>query len=548
MDSSDSDSSDDNFNDIPLLAQLRWLRRAAENRDNSDEDSSSDDDNSASEDNSNSSSDEESSSEEEDQAQPFFRNVLSNLDKLWIRRRQGRNMNVEDWEQLGHDAANNTDLKDLFLGEGVLNEQKMTSFFRGLTGSNSIETIRLMDNDSGVEGVRSMSMVQFLQNTSNLKKLIINRNNIGSEGFSSLLRALRDSPITTLACNNTGIESIHVDNIDHTPKNLLNLNLSNNNIDAEGCREIARLWQGKASTLTIFGIHNNNIQSEGFNLLWRALRDSPIEHFGCSNCGIDSIEIDDDHIPKNLKGLDLHQNNINTDGCRELAKLLLKGRDSMVEMLHLENNNIDDEGIGVLVNALQNNTSLKRLYLMGNNISLESKASLLKLVNDISSIKATLNSNHTLQKIQVVDEGTIGLLQHHIDANTKINRENENNPMAAGRAKVIHTQLDSTNRAELARLQGVDRSLYSEIDTLHLPEVLALVGKSHGHSEFFLALQSSVTGLISTVNKKQCIQQQRDYHLAKAAELDAELEAMEEAERIVVVFGSDCRKNKRRRT
>lgn len=266
-----------------------------------------------------------------------------------------------------------------------------------------------------------------------------------------------------------------------------------------------------------------------------------------NGCGIKSIEIDGDNVPKTLTQFYLYDNSIDTDDCYELVKLL-QGH-SMLNSLDLEYNNIDDEGITVLANALQSNTSLQYISLRGNKFRDEGIASLLKLVNDISSIKATLNSNHTLHSIAVGNEVT-NVIQRHIHAATKINRENRNNTVAAGRAKVIHTQLDSTKRAELAHLQGVDRSLFlcSEIDTLHLPEVLALVGKSHGHSEFFLALQSSVTGLISTVNKKQCIQQRRDYHLAKAAGLDAELEAMEEAEMNVVAFGSDSRKNKRRRT
>ncbi len=461
------DSSDiDDFNDILLLRQIRQRRLAerAGNRDRSDEESSSDNDNN--------SSDEESSSEEEQQQVDAIENLLRRVrendpETLEVSSRLEygqyfQNMSGNHWEQLGLGISSNNHVRELEFHalRDTLNDETMSSFFRGLTGSNSIEEVRLMYNDFGVEGARSM--VPFLQNASNLTSLNFTKNNIGSEGF---------------------------------------------------------------------------------NLLWRALRDSPIEMLSCGGCGIESIEIDGDHVPKNLTKLFVYDNMINTDDCYELAKLL-QGGHSMLKRLDLEYNSIDDEGITVLANALQSNTSLQNLELRGNKICVEGMTSLLKLVNDISSIKATLmNSNHTLQIAVGKDTNGIHL---HIHAATTINRKN--NTAAAGRAKVIHTQLNSTKRAELAHLQGVDRSLYSEIDTLHLPEVLALVGKSHGHSEFFLALHASVTGLISTVNKKLCIQQQRDYHLAKAAELDAELEAMEEAERNVVVFGSDSRANKRRRT
>ena len=74
---------------------------------------------------------------------------------------------------------------------------------------------------------------------------------------------------------------------------------------------------------------------------------------------------------------------------------------------------------------------------------------------------------------------------------TQINTKNENNAEAAGRKKMIQTQLNSERRAELADLQGVNQSLYSEIDPLHLPEVLSLVDQHHGQGELYVALKSS---------------------------------------------------------
>jgi hypothetical protein len=61
-----------------------------------------------------------------------------------------------------------------------------------------------------------------------------------------------------------------------------------------------------------------------------------------------------------------------------------------------------------------------------------------------------------------------------------------------------------------------------------------------GRGGLFDALKTSIVGLLSTVNMKECIQQQRAYHAAKAAEhaaivaeLDAKLVAMEESDRNV---------------
>jgi len=281
-----------------------------------------------------------------------------------------------------------------------------------------------------------------------------------------------------------------------------------------------------ANSLTRLDLYVNNIQSEGFNLIFRALRDSPIEHLDCCNCGIESIDIDGEHIPRNLKYLLLSENSINADGCRELAKLL-QGGDATLDVLTLVKNRIDDEGVEILADALQSNKSLTGLNLRENGgISNQGNIMLLKLVNDISSIEATLRSNHTLENLLL--DGDEQILMH-IDNSTLINSD-QDILEAAGREKVIWTQLLSETRAQIAELLGVNHSLYSEIDPLHLPEVLSMVGLRIGQGELYLALKSSIAGVISTVNEKQCIRQQMAYYAAKLEELGTKLAAIEAAE------------------
>eukprot|EP00984_Skeletonema_dohrnii_P001357 scaffold433_cov83-Skeletonema_dohrnii-CCMP3373.AAC.1 len=324
--------------------------------------------------------------------------------------------------------------------------------------------------------------------------------------------------------------------------------MDTNRIGTETIRSMVPFLQN-ASNLKKLNVLCNNITSEGFKVLWRTLIDSPIEELYCSNCGIDSIQIDIGSIPPNLDILSMSRNNINTDGCRELAKLL-QCKNSALTGLQLVESRIDDEGVAILVDALKKNTSLEKLTLQKNEgITMKGKALLLKLVNDISSIAATLQSNHTLQKLTVDEDSDIQrLINHAVDYHV----DEENDAGEAGREKVIQTQLNSVERAELAALQGVDcsLSLYSEIDPLYLPEVLELVQEYHGMSELYVALKSSAPGLISIVNRKEYILQQRAYHSALVAEhagivedLDAELAAIEEGSQ-VAVSGS----NKRRRT
>ena len=275
-----------------------------------------------------------------------------------------QNMTDDDWEELGRDISNNTHLKEVTFSFDALNDQKISFLFRGLTRSSSIGYLNLQGNEFLAAGVRSM--VPFLQNTNNLKKL---------------------------------------------------------------------------------DLQHNNLQSEGFNDLCRALHDSPIEELDCSYCGIESIDIDSEHVPRNLKELCLRNNSIYAVGCRGLAKLL-QGADSTLTTLIISGNSIDDECIAILVDALESDTSLQILSLMGNDgISRRGQVLLLKLVNDVSSIKATLQSNHTLTNIYVDSSNADEQIQGHIEMATKINNF-ENYPEAAGRANVIETQLNSVHRAE----------------------------------------------------------------------------------------------------
>eukprot|EP00984_Skeletonema_dohrnii_P015593 scaffold6773_cov115-Skeletonema_dohrnii-CCMP3373.AAC.3 len=362
-----------------------------------------------------------------------------------------QNMADDGWEELGQDIASNTYLESLDLSTGAINDDRMSSFFRGLTRSSSIREVTFSDNELSAAGVRSM--VPFLQNANNLREM-----------------------------------------------------------DLEG----------------------SNIQSEGFNEMFRALFDSPIEELSCISCGIESIEIDTNCMPRNLRRLYLSSNSINADGCRELVKSLL-GKDATLTYLRLNNNEIADDGVEILADALQNNTSLNTLNLLGNDgISKHGMTILLKLVNNVSSINATMQSNHTLRILLVkeinhneLDPDTDEEIKRYIDTATMINERYVSDPEAAGREKVIQTQLNSKTRAVLCRLQGIDRSLYSEIDPLHLPEVLSLIAQRHGQGELYAAVLSSIMTLFSTMNREKCIQLKMEYHAAKIAEHKAKLEELD---------------------
>ncbi len=60
-----------------------------------------------------------------------------------------QNMTEEDWEQLGREVASNDYLVEFTVGIGAVDRAKMTSLFRGLTGSSSIDKFILYGNEPG---------------------------------------------------------------------------------------------------------------------------------------------------------------------------------------------------------------------------------------------------------------------------------------------------------------------------------------------------------------------------------------------------------------
>ena len=153
-------------------------------------------------------------------------------------------MTGEEWEELGRNVSNNTHLTNADLSYGVLNDHKISFFFRGLTKSTSIEVMLLYHNQLSAAGVRCM--VPFLYHANNLTHLDISDNIIQSEGFNELFRALRNSPIEELYCNRCGVESIEIDS-DHIPRNLQEIFLEGNYISADGCRELAKLLRSPSN-------------------------------------------------------------------------------------------------------------------------------------------------------------------------------------------------------------------------------------------------------------------------------------------------------------
>ena len=361
------------------------------------------------------------------------------------------------WELLSrYNVAANTYLEDISL----------------LTGSSSLETLSLTYQRFGSDGIRSI--VPFLNNSPNLLQIDFSHNrNITSECFEAIVEALNGGPIVVLIFNGCSINDIAaLENV--TLPHLRALNLNNNGI--ERVPPLDHL-----ANLETLHLGDNNIQT------------------------IPSLE-----MLTNLKYLWLSDNRIGNGGCKEIAKLLRSAHSSLQE-LHLERSNIALEGAEILADSLKSNFSLKFLQLGGNDLNEAGYRAFSKLLNDVSSVEATLASNHTLTLLVLPRSSnsvSTELMEKHIGKACGINHRTckGNAYDAASRAKVIATQLNSTARRELCGLQGVEYSydsMFGGIDPILLPNLLAMTSRSHGQTELHRMLLATAPDLTSLMNAER---------------------------------------------
>jgi hypothetical protein len=281
----------------------------------------------------------------------------------------------------------------------------------------------------------------------------------------------------------------------------------------DGVRAMTPFLQN--ANLRFLNVSRNPITPEGFTLLLAGLRDSPVEEIRCDQCELDSIEIDISCFPKNMKTLHLGKNKLGRNSCRELAKIL--GPNSTLIELFLYKNRIDDEGISHLVHALHSNKSLRTLNIHSNSkITRVGHMLLLKLVNDISSIKATMQSNHSIKHIWAVFDSLLYKdIADQIKEVTNIfnSRHYYESAETIGKKKVIWYQLNSAKRAKMRRLQGlkehIKTSPTASVGSLVLPEILEILSKHHGLVDFHEIFRARFTDLWVNIDKEAALQRKR---------------------------------------
>ena len=379
------------------------------------------------------------------------------------------------WKLVGKFIARNTNLDTLDLSDlRKLTDHTMSMLCTTLTGSTSLEELNISHNVFGLGGFQNMA--QLLSNSPNLTHLDLTGNNVmDSDCFRVVVEALDGGPITHLCCECCNIHDLSVLSTCTLPQ--LEVLLMENN----GVASLPYL--GNLSNLKRLDLCNNRIQT---------------------------IEISSLEELTNLEELIMDQNNIGNEGCKEVAKLLQHERSSLRRLI-LCGNKIGGEGGEILANSLQGNSTLAELYLGGHGMDITEGwgwRAFLKLVNDITSVKSTYRSNNTLRELHFPSfsgSSQCTKLNKYIQSALRINREHQGNLNAAGRAKVLSTQLNSVTRRELCDLQSASYSygsIFADIDPILLPTVFFLTCKEHGQSELYCMLIATVPDVASLIDRK----------------------------------------------
>jgi len=329
------------------------------------------------------------------------------------------------------------------------------------------------------------------------------------------------------------------------------ITFADTSLGVEGIRRLVPVLSSK--TMEYLCFNRNRVGDEGLEAIGRALASSPIQYLLLDDCDIKEVTISNGLFPKYLDHLSLCYNKINSAGCLALAQLLQREY-STLKTLSLRDNFIDDEGASILSTSLRKNKTLTCLDLRGNPISEIGHGAFFSLVNDMSSIRATLSSNHTLEDVRFgkfshyPDEPDIMYLDdYYVDAclyscGARFMQDALNvnsslaSPEQAGRKKVINTQLNIIQRDWFFRLQGVQNndSLFSDIDCpLHLlPEMFALIGENHGLSVMFAVVCSSISTLASmSISKEELLKIRRTNLSLDMKDKAGEIKALLLAER-----------------
>ena len=386
------------------------------------------------------------------------------------------------WRLLGRYISTNDHLTQLIIYSSAAHRTS-ESLLLLFDGLRESRSLTVLTINIRLSEQAVQSMVPFLMNAPKLNKLAIN---LGSESLRTIVRTLDGSSIEQLMLDRGDLGDASAIGSCKMP------NLKFLELQKSGMSSVPPLHGfPQLNSLSLFG---NKIDKEGFARL--------NEYLGCDSCPL--------------------------------------------RTLGLGYTGMTDEDILSLTQALKHNSSVRDLYLGGNDCGEAGYRSILKMVVDISSIKATIESNTCLHEIELPKENDD---RYESDSDSDASEYNSRDgfeeirdqihdfivlnchsrPLSL-KERVMRTQLNTKNRRQLSGMQGVDYSygsLFTEIPACILPDLFAILWKDPKTMDPFRALVATVTDWTSLVDRRLMVEStlKRNRALIKQlAERNLELE------------------------
>lgn len=237
---------------------------------------------------------------------------------------------------------------------------------------------------------------------SRLKKINLSRNFLDVEGFASLGNLLSNGPstISELYLDNCGANASCIQGLMaglKSNKNLLVLDLRENDIGVEGARYIAEAMQSGPKLKQLI-LSSCNIEAEGASAIISSLFNNmniEILNLSANNIGDQGATQIGLLLESNkyIKHLVIQENNITDAGMAAISKSLIKNR--ALVFLGVQWNFITNEGAEYLGSCMAQNAYLRAVHILGNAI-------------DRQGIKAILEGSKMLN-VKPVDVDMAGM-------------------------------------------------------------------------------------------------------------------------------------------
>ena len=345
----------------------------------------------------------------------------------------------------------------------------------------NLESLKLSISGNGNRWC--VALANLLQNPmSNLTDLNLDCAGIGDDGLVVLGSVLANNTVlkTLTLDTNYGISPTgwlaFTRCLVNSLSNLVNLNLDGNRIGDEGATDLANFLVNNDTMKGLSMRHNQFITPNGWVAFFNRLQTSrvPLKVLDLWGCAVDGDAVVTAMVNflsngrSSLRSLNVHtmefgavaeRRGFSVNGGRAITNLL-RSPNSSLEELRFDLNQVNDEVVADLANALVNNASLESLdFDRVQGITKRGWDAFAHILCNTTSIDSIYSSNHTLRNVS--SPSTISDLQHLLDLNY-----NENKADVA-RQKILQFHFTEENNLQ----EFVDMELAV------LPQALSWIGR-----------------------------------------------------------------------